>query len=109
LSELEGFKMYSVCYGLSAKPEYDVIFKVWNTSTNIWEEDKKSVEDKERSDLDKFIYCRKMTKTGIIGLFYEENKNAERLYKGFILYIIIFTDIFLVIGIIIGAKIDKTK
>lgn len=39
----------------------------------------------------------------------ETNATVERLYKGFILYVLILIDIFLVIGLLFGNKLQKQQ
>ena len=44
-----------------------------------------------------------MSKSGIIGLFNQLDENPQRLYSGFILYVILIIDVLLVVGVIVGS------
>ena len=62
--------MITACFVLDQEITNGVLFKVYDQSTKSWKEDLSSKDD-PTTDTENMKYCRKMSKTGIIGLFYE--------------------------------------
>lgn len=44
-----------------------------------------------------------------MGLFYQSDDKPSRLYNGFVIYIIVIIDIFLLLGVCLGMKLDKQQ
>lgn len=121
LVDLELFAQYTICFDTSILLMDLVEFKVWDDTTSLWEFDTLSVQV-DRDDLliaegvevvipdeGENRFCRRMSKSGIIGLFNKIDEKPNRLYQGFILYVIIVIDILLIVGVIVGMKMDKSK
>ena len=118
LTGLELFTQYTICFETSTLLLELLDFKVWNDVSNVWELDETSVEVTKDNELipegeeielpeeEENLFCRRMSKSGIIGLFNKLDDNPKRLYEGFILYIIIIIDVFLIVGVIIGSQLD---
>ena len=94
----------TLCFETNESIITGTVFKVYSQTSKSWIEDTASSIDEGLSTETKF--CRKVTQTGVYGLFNAIDTKPERLYKGFILYIIIVIDVFLIIGIALGNKMD---
>lgn len=100
---------FSVCFTMAdtflIDDWFGVDIRLYDEATNLWVEE--GIEDTQESDDETFTYCRWVSKTGLYAPFEASNENDARLYSGFILYVMFGIDIYLVILIIIGCKMDK--
>lgn len=84
---------------------FDVEIRLYDTATNNWVQEG-DLDTQETND-EKRTYCQWVSKTGMFAPFEAFNENDTRLFSGFILYVMFGIDVYLVICIIIGCKMDK--
>lgn len=65
------------------------------------------VTDEANTDTEVGKFCQKVGRLGLYAIFEAVDKNEERLYKGFCLYVMFGIDLFLIVGVILGSKLDQ--
>lgn len=97
---------YSVCFTLDT-PMIDLTVEIrkFDEATESWIIEGES--DVDNTDVEIGKYCQKVSKLGLYAIYEVVEKNETRLYQGFILYIMFGIDLFLIVGVILGFKLDQ--
>ena len=98
---------YSVCFTLGEVYEKTPVIMRYDDALFYWVAE--GVIDEKNTDTENKKYCQKVSKLGLFAIYPQNDENASRLYSGFILYIMLGIDLFLLIGIILGIKLDKQR
>ena len=95
---------YSICFAMDSTFDteewFGVTIRRFNRETQVWEEN--GEVDEQNTDTENGIYCQWVTKTGLFAPFEELDERAERLYRGFILYVMFALDAYLIVAVIIA-------